>query len=246
MSETVIHLEKVSAGYGHRRVLDALDLAVERGTVTGLLGLNGSGKTTLMRLLNGLLPCDEGTVRVLGLDPWRQRVALQRRLAFMPEHPALYDDMDAEAFFCFCRRLHAGFDRSGARERLDRLGVPCRIRLSRLSRGQRGLVSLSAALARRAEVLLLDDPTLGLDLLARRDLYRSILEDLAERNTAVLFATHQPAEVEGILTHAAFLRDGRIVAGGPIDELKRARAGESTAPDLEEMALQILGGRDAA
>lgn len=246
MSETVIHLEKAIAGYGRRPVLNDLDLSVGRGTVTGLLGLNGSGKTTLMRLLNGLLPGSGGAVRVLGLDPWRQRVALQRRLAFMPEHPALYEDMDADSFLRFCHRLHSGFDRSGARERLDRLGVPLRIRLSRLSRGQQGLVSLSAALARRAEVLLLDDPTLGLDLRARRDLYRSILEELAERNTAVLFATHQPAEVEGILTHAAFLRDGRIVAGGSLEELKRARAGESTAPDLEEMTLQILGGRDAA
>ncbi|MBP7864944.1 MAG: ABC transporter ATP-binding protein [Acidobacteria bacterium] len=246
MSETAIHLENVRVGYGRRRVLDGLDLRVERGTVNGLLGLNGSGKTTLMRLLNGLLPPSGGTVRVLGLDPWRQRVALQRRLAFMPEHPALYDDLDAGSFLRFCRRLHPAFDLVGARDRLEALGVPLGTRLGRLSRGQRGLVSLSAALARRAEVLLLDDPTLGLDLPARRNLYRTILEDLAERDTAVLFATHQPAEVEGILTHVAFLRDGRIVAGGPLDELKRARAGEATAPDLEELTFQILGGQDAA
>lgn len=246
MRESAVHLENVRAGYGKRKVLDGVCLKLERGTVTGLLGLNGSGKTTLMRILNGLLPVSDGTVRVLGMDPWRQRVPLQHRLAFMPEHPALYEDMDAAAFFRFCRRINAGFDAGGAKERLEALGVPLRKRLSLLSRGQRGLVSLSAALARQAEVLLLDDPTLGLDLRARRDLYRTILEDLADRDMAILFATHQPAEVEGILTHAAFLRDGRIVAGGPLDELKRAHADESTVLDLEGITLRILGGQDAA
>ena len=246
MSEHAISISSLRAGYGRRPVLERFDLAAERGTVTGLLGFNGSGKTTLMRVLNGLLPAAAGQVRVLGLDPWRSRVALQRRLAYVPEHPALYDGMTVRQLFAFCRRMHPAWDAELARTRLDALEVPLDARLSRLSRGQRGLVSLTVALARRAEVILLDDPTLGLDVRARRDFYRLILEELAERDAAVLFATHQPAEVEGVLTHAAFLRDGRIVADGPLDELKRGRAEAGEAPDLEELTLTILGGHHAA
>jgi ABC-2 type transport system ATP-binding protein len=174
-----------------------------------LLGPNGAGKTTLMHLLNGLLPPEAGRLRVLGIEPWRARVPLQRRMAAVPETPQVYPWMRDRAFCDLCRRNFPGWDAAYVAGKLAEYGIPPGRRFGRLSRGQQGLVSLLVALGRRGEVLLLDDPTLGLDVLARRQLYQTIVEELAEREVTILFATHRPAEVEGVLTHAAFLRAGR-------------------------------------
>jgi ABC-2 type transport system ATP-binding protein len=246
MSEPVIALEEVAYSYPGHRALDGMTLAVPRGAVMGLLGPNGAGKTTLMHLLNGLVPPAKGRVRVLGLEPWRERVRLQRRLASVPETPLVYPWMTVRGFASFYRRHFPGWDERSILEKLDSYRIPTNRRFDRLSRGQQGLVSLLAALGRRGEVLLLDDPTLGLDVLARRQLYRTIVEELAEREVTILFATHLPAEVEGVLTHAAFLNEGRIVASGTVEELKMSDGDGKTVPSLEELAIHYLGGDHVA
>jgi len=219
---------------------------VPRGAVMGLLGPNGAGKTTLMHLLNGLMPPEAGRLRVLGCEPWRERVPLQRRMASVPETPQVYPWMKVRTFCDFYRRVVPGWDLSFVLDKLAEYGIPVERRFGRLSRGQQGLVSLMAALGRRGEVLLLDDPTLGLDVLARRQLYRAIVEELAEREVTVLFATHLPAEVEGVLTHAAFLRDGRIELQGTVEELKRQATAGGSVPTLEDLAVRHLGGDHVA
>lgn len=246
MSDAVIFLEEVRYSYPGHRALDGVNLAVPRGAVMGLLGPNGAGKTTLMHLLNGLVPPEAGRLRVLGLEPWRERVPLQRRMASVPETPQVYPWMTVRAFSDFCRRNFPGWDGAYVAGKLDEYGIPPERRFGRLSRGQQGLVSLLAALGRRGEVLLLDDPTLGLDVLARRQLYRTIVEELAEREVTILFATHLPAEVEGVLTHAAFLRDGRISLQGMVEELKQQAAADGAVPSLEDLAVRHLGGDHVA
>ena len=246
MSDEVILLEGASYSYPGHRALDGASLAVPRGAVMGLLGPNGAGKTTLMHLLNGLVPPEAGRLRVLGLEPWRERVPLQRRMASVPETPQIYPWITVRAFGDFCRRNFPGWDEAYVAGKLAEYGVPADRRFGRLSRGQQGLVSLLAALGRRGEVVLLDDPTLGLDVLARRQLYRTIVEELAEREVTILFATHLPAEVEGVLTHAAFLRDGRIGLQGTVEELKRQAAADGAVPTLEDLAVRHLGGDHVA
>jgi ABC-2 type transport system ATP-binding protein len=246
MSEPAILLEEVRYSYPGHRALDGVSLAVPRGAVMGLLGPNGAGKTTLMHLLNGLVPPEAGRLRVLGLEPWRERVPLQRRMASVPETPQIYPWMTVRAYGEFCRRNFSGWDVAYVAGKLDEYGIPADRRFDRLSRGQQGLVSLLAALGRRGEVLLLDDPTLGLDVLARRQLYRTIVEELAEREVTILFATHLPAEVEGVLTHAAFLHDSRIALQGTVEELKQQASADGAVPTLEELAVRQLGGGHVA
>lgn len=246
MSEPIIRIENVSFAYSVTKALAGLSLNVEKGSVMGLLGANGAGKTTLMHLLNGLMPPRSGRVRVLGLDPWRERELLQHRLAFVPEQPNAYPWMRVRSYLDFYRRNFPGWDQDAVAGRLHELNIPFHRRIGDLSRGQRGIVSLMAALGRHGDVLLLDDPTLGLDVLARRQLYRTIVEELAEREVTVLFTTHLPAEVEGVLTHAAFIRDGTVAGRGTIEDLKRAHAGPAGAPSLEELSIHYMGGSDAA
>ena len=246
MSDTIIELERVAFAYPGKAVLRGLDLQVARGAVVGLLGPNGSGKTTLMHLLNGLAPCREGSLRVLGLDPWKDRVALQRSLASVPEHPELYPWMRVRQFLAFYRRCYPGWDEAYVRTHLDRFGVPAGDRLGGLSRGQKGLVSLFSALGRKGRVLLLDDPTLGLDVLARRHLYRTIVEELCEREVTTVFATHLPAEVEGVLTHLAFLQAGRVVEAGSVEEVKARHVRDGVSPSVEDLYIALMGGDHVA
>jgi ABC-2 type transport system ATP-binding protein len=247
MSDPAIVIEGLRYAYRPGRpVLRNLSLAVPAGSVMGFLGPNGAGKTTLMHLLNGFMPPDAGVVQVLGCEPWRERAALQRRLAFVPEHPPAYPWMSVAAFLAFYRRACPGWDEGAVRRRLAESEIPLDRRCGALSRGQQGLVSLAVALGRPADVLLLDDPTLGLDILARRRLYSAVVEELAARAVTILFATHLPAEVEGVLTHAAFVAGGRIVAADALEDLKREAAGAGRSAALEDIALRHWGGNHAA
>jgi ABC-2 type transport system ATP-binding protein len=242
MNDLIILAEGVGFGYTHRQVLDGLTLHVPRGSVTGLLGPNGSGKTTLMNLLNGFFPPRQGLIRIMGLDPWRQRDELQRYLAFVPEHPEIYPWMKIRYFIDFYHRIQPTWDAGYFRRKLDEFQISTHIKIGSLSRGQQGLISLLTALARHSEFLLLDDPTLGLDVLARRHLYTTIVEELADTEVTILFATHLPAEVEGLLTHAAFIRHGCIIRQGAIEELKSTNRFGSSGMSLEELTLAYAKG----
>ncbi|HOT01568.1 MAG TPA: ABC transporter ATP-binding protein [Acidobacteriota bacterium] len=247
MSDPAIAIDRLRYAYRPGRpVLRDLSLAVPAGAVMGFLGPNGAGKTTLMHLLNGFMPPDAGAVQVLGREPWRERVAVQRRLAFVPEYPPAYPWLTVTAFLAFYRRVCPGWDEAAARRRLDEAAIPMDQPCGGLSRGQQGLVSLGVALGRPADVLLLDDPTLGLDVLARRRLYTAVVEELAARAVTILFATHLPAEVEGVLTHAAFVAGGRIVAAGALEDLKAEAAAAGRSAALEDIALHHWGGDHAA
>ena len=220
MNDRVIDIRDVIFSYPRNLVLRGLTMHVPAGGVMGLLGANGAGKTTLMYLLNGYAPPQGGRIRILGLDPWREREKLQRKIAYVPEHPVVYDWITVRGFLKLYERLFKGWDEGYVKERLAEYEIPLKQKFASLSRGQQGIVSLVTALGRRPELLLLDDPTRGLDVLSRRQLYRTIVEELSEIPVTILFATHLPAEVEGILTHASFISGGHIVRTGEIEELK--------------------------
>src|SRR3990172_4543130 len=145
--------------YGRTTVVEGLSLAVPRGSVYALLGRNGAGKSSLLRVLLGQRPAAIGRVRLLGEDPWRHRSSLMAKVGVVPEEPDAPPEMTAAQLSAFCGRLHARWDGGAVAERLRRFEVPPDRAFGRLSKGQRGAVSLALALGHTPELLLLDDPT---------------------------------------------------------------------------------------
>ena len=226
----------VTVSYGRRRLLEPLDLRVARGAVYALLGRNGTGKSSLVRVLTGLQPPTDGTVRLLGRDPWRQRAALMAEVGFVAEDPQAPPEMTARALVTFCGRLRRRWDGAGALARLRRFDVPLDVPFRRLSKGQRKQVELAVALAHRPRLLVLDDPSLGLDPVARHALFGEVLAELAEGETTVFLTTHDLTAVEGVADHVGVLADGRLVVDEPLEQLKarfrRLRLGRADEPAL--------------
>lgn len=209
-SAVELALRGVCFGYGAEAILADLDLEVRRGEVYALLGRNGAGKTTLFSLLAGRAAPARGSVRLCGRDPWRERADLLREVAIVPEQPDAPSDLPARALADFCAALYPAWDGDGFRARLARFGVSLARPFGRLSKGERGQVTLALALAARPRLLLADDPTLGLDAVARRALVEEIVGELAERGTTILIATHDFAAVEGIADRVGILLGGRL------------------------------------
>ena len=219
-AETLLECRGVAVRYGRRALFGPLDLAVPSGAVYALLGRNGSGKSSLVRVLLGLQPPTAGHVRLLGRDPWRERPALMRDVGFVAEEPQAPPEMTAAALVAFGARLHPTWDAAGALGRLARFAVPVTTPFGRLSKGQRKQVELALALAHRPRVLVLDDPSLGLDPVARRALFGELLAELADAGTTVLITTHDLEAVEGVADRVGVLAGGRLVVDEALEELK--------------------------
>jgi ABC-2 type transport system ATP-binding protein len=229
--------------YGRTTVVEGLSLAVPRGSVYALLGRNGAGKSTLLRVLLGQRPAASGRVLLLGEDPWRRRTRLMAKVGVVPEEPDAPPEMTPAQLSAFCGRLHARWDGGAVAERLRRFEVPLDRPFGSLSKGQRGAVSLALALGHTPELLLLDDPTLGLDVVARDAVFQEVIGDLADRGTTVFVTTHDLRAIEGIADHVAILHRGRLVLAGALEALK---AEHDLA--LEQIFASVAGTRasDAA
>ena len=210
-----LEMDGLSVSYGRTHVVDGLTLAVPRGSVFALLGRNGAGKSSLLRVLLGQRPPAKGRVRLLGEDPWRHRTSLMARVGVVPEEPDAPPEMTPVQLSAFCARLHARWDSPAVAERLRRFDVPADRPFGRLSKGQKGAVMLALALGHAPELLLLDDPTLGLDVVARDAVFQEVIGDLADRGTTVFVTTHDLQSIEGIADHVAILHEGRLALAGP-------------------------------
>lgn len=237
-----ILIRDVTLRYGRTTALDRLDLHVPEGSVYALLGRNGSGKSSLVKALLGHRRPDGGVLEIDGLDPWQARHRLMRRIAATPETPDAPPAMKVEALGSFVGSFHRSWDAAGFRSRLDRFGIPLSKPFGSLSRGQKGLVMLSLALAQRPELLLLDDPTLGLDPVARRFVFDELIGELADRGTTVLLTTHDLEGIERIATHVGILGKGKLLAEGELEELRQsAVARGAAAPTLESLFFHFAG-----
>jgi ABC-2 type transport system ATP-binding protein len=234
----VVETVGLSIRYGRTRVLENVTLAVPEGSVYALLGRNGSGKSSLLRVLLGERPPSSGAVRLLGKDPWRSRAALMADVGVVPEEPNAPPEMTARQLSAFCGRLHARWDAAAVSERLSRFEVPAERPFGSLSKGQKGAVMLALALGHAPRLLLLDDPTLGLDVVARDAVFREVIGDLADRGTSVFVTTHDLLAVEGIADEIAILHGGRLVLSGALEPLKTER-GQS----LEQLFASVAGTR---
>jgi ABC-2 type transport system ATP-binding protein len=221
MSDGAVVYRGVTRHFGKTIALTGLDLTVEPGSVVGLIGRNGAGKTTALRLAHGVLHPDAGEIRVLGLDPVRQGREIRERASLLSEESALYPWMTVDEIMRFTAGLHPRWDDEFAREIRDKLELDPKAKIKTLSRGSRAKVALVLAVAVKPELLLLDDPTAGLDPLVRREVLEGILEAVPAEGGAVVYASHLVHDVERVSDRVAVLDRGRLVLEGGVEELKK-------------------------
>jgi ABC-2 type transport system ATP-binding protein len=205
--------------YGSRWALRDCDLEVPRGTVTALVGPNGAGKTTLLQLVVGLSRATTGEVRVLGCAPGRDAGQLLPRVGFVAQEHPLYAGFTIAETLKLGRKLNANWDRAFALDRIEALGLPPDQKVGKLSGGQRAQVALTLALAKRPELLLLDEPVASLDPLARREFLQSVMEAVAESGMTVVLSSHIVADLERVCDHLVILSTARVQLAGPIEEI---------------------------
>jgi ABC-2 type transport system ATP-binding protein len=209
--------------YGGTLALDALDLAVEQGEVYGYLGPNGAGKTTTIRLLLGLHRASAGRAELFGIDAWRDAVAAHRRVAYVAGEPALWPAMTGAETFEFLARLRGGTDVAYRNLLVERFKLDTSKKVRALSKGNRQKVQLIAALSTRADLLLLDEPTAGLDPLMEVA-FRDTVHEARKRGQTVFLSSHILSEVEALCDRVGILRDGRLVDEGTLAELRHLSA----------------------
>jgi ABC-2 type transport system ATP-binding protein len=234
-----ISLDGLTVRYGQRLALDQVSLDVPEGSVYALLGRNGAGKSSLVRCLLGEQKPSAGRALLLGRDVWRERASILAEVGVVPEDPNAPPAMTARQLSRFCSRLYPRWDAAGVEARLKRFGVPSGIPFGKLSKGQKGQVSLALALASSPRLLVLDDPTLGLDAVARKAVFEELIGDLADRGTTVFITTHDLAGVERIADRVGILNQGRLVLDEEMEALK-ARFRRISFPRSREAAVGRL------
>jgi ABC-2 type transport system ATP-binding protein len=239
--------ERITVRFGRRIALSEVSLAVEPGAFYALLGRNGAGKSSLVRCLLGEQRPDEGRALLLGLDAWRHRHRALREVGVVPEESHAPPQATANQLARFCSRLYPRWDGAGCARRLAQFGIPAEVPFGQLSKGERGQVALTLALACLPRLLVLDDPTLGLDPVARRALFAELIDELADRGTTVFLATHELAAVEGIASQVAILDHGHLVIDESLERLKgRFRRIHQRRPEQSRPRLVVAGGESAA
>ncbi|HZQ87891.1 MAG TPA: ABC transporter ATP-binding protein [Acidimicrobiales bacterium] len=219
----MIRIDRLTKRFGSTVALDALDLEVRDGEVFGFLGPNGAGKTTTIRLLLGLLHPTSGEATVLGLDPWRDVVALHRRVAYVPGEFNAWPQLTGTETLELLGRLHGGVDEEYRALLVKRFDLDVSKRGRQYSKGNRQKLALIAALSTRAELLVLDEPTSGLDPLMEVT-FRDCVGEAKGRGQTVFLSSHILSEVEAVCDRVGILRAGRLVDQGTLDDLRHLSA----------------------
>jgi len=205
--------------FGTTIALDGIDLRVEEGRILGLIGPNGAGKTTALNAIVGLTPYD-GTVNVLGHDPWRERDQLMRDVCFIADVAVLPRWIRVSQMIEYVADVHPRFDRTKAEEFLSKTTIKRGSKVRELSKGMVTQLHLALVMAMGAKLLVLDEPTLGLDILYRKQFYDSLLNDYFDGSRTIVVATHEVEEIQHVLTDLMFIDRGRIVFGCSMEELE--------------------------
>ena len=217
--DVVIRAAGLTKSFGKFQALRGLDLSVARGEVHGFLGPNGSGKSTTIRVLLGLLRASGGTVSVLGADPWRDVVALHRQLAYVPGDVSLWPGMSGGEAIDLLGSLRGGLDEARRAELIERFELDPTKRGRQYSKGNRQKVAIVAALASNVGLLILDEPSSGLDPLME-NVFQEVIGEAKERGASVLLSSHILSEVETLADRLSIIRDGRIVQEGTLAQLR--------------------------
>jgi ABC-2 type transport system ATP-binding protein len=208
----------VSKHFGQVRAVDDVSFDIEKGKILGLIGPNGAGKTTLLKAVLGLTDC-EGDLSVLGLNPFRQRKKLMQNICFIADVAVLRRWIKVSQLLDYVEAIHPNFSRVRAEELLQQTNVRAGARVKELSKGMVVQLHLSIIMAIDAKLLVLDEPTLGLDILFRKEFYANLLNDYFDEERTILVTTHQVEEIENLLTDIMFINDGRILLDSTMETL---------------------------
>jgi len=224
--------------FGTTVALDGIGLRVEEGRILGLIGPNGAGKTTALNAILGLTPY-EGELRVLGRDPWNEREKLMRDVCFISDVAVLPRWMRVSQALEYVAGVHPRFDRGKAESFLARTTIKQTSKVRELSKGMVTQLHLALVMAIDARLLVLDEPTLGLDILYRKQFYDALLNDYFDRTRTIVVTTHQVEEVQHVLTDLMFINFGRIVLSGTMEEIEARYAEMTVNPEQVEAARAI-------
>ena len=222
MSQTVVEINDLSRSFGDKIALDRVAFRATAGQVYGLVGANGAGKTTLLKHLLGLLRATTGSVRVFGLDPVRDPVGVLGRIGYLSEEHELPEWMRVDELMSYTQAYHPSWDAAYARELLETFALDPAKKVKELSKGMRAQAGLIAAVAHRPELLILDEPSSGLDAVVRRDILDAIVRTVADDGRTVIFSSHLLDEVERMSDHVTMIQNGRIALSGVLDDVRGA------------------------
>jgi ABC-2 type transport system ATP-binding protein len=222
MGQTVVDITNLSRSFGDKSALDGVSFSAIAGRVYGLVGSNGAGKTTLIKHLLGLLRATTGSVRVFGLDPSRDPAGVLARIGYLSEERELPEWMRIDELMRYTQAYHRTWDASYARELLETFALDPTKKIKELSKGMRAQAGLIAAVAHRPELLILDEPSSGLDPVVRRDILDAIVRAVADDGRTVIFSSHLLNEVERMSDHVTLMHQGRVMLSGILDEVRGA------------------------
>src|SRR6185436_4599205 len=220
MEQSVVDVNNLSRTFGDKAALDAVSFRATAGQVYGLVGSNGAGKTTLLKHLLGLLRAASGSVRVFGLDPVRDPVGVLGRVGYLSEERELPDWMRIDELMRYTQAYHPTWDAAYARELLESFALDPSKKVKELSKGMRAQAGLIAAVAHRPKLLILDEPSSGLDAVVRRDILDAVVRTVADDGRTVIFSSHLLEEVERMSDYVTMLHGGRVTLSGPLDEVR--------------------------
>jgi ABC-2 type transport system ATP-binding protein len=220
MKPSIVDIVGLSRRFGKAQALENVSFNVLEGQVYGIVGANGAGKTTLIKHLLGLLRAQSGTVRVFGLDPVRDPVGVLQRVGYLSEDRELPEWMRIDDLLRYMQAYYPSWDAAYARKLVDSFGLDCSQKIKQLSQGMRAQAGLAAAVAHRPELLVLDEPSSGLDTVVRRDILDAIVRMVVDDGRTVIFSSHLLEEVERMSDQVIMMQSGRIVLDGAVDQIR--------------------------
>jgi ABC-2 type transport system ATP-binding protein len=246
LSESVINVAELTRRFGAKTALDSVSVSMPRGAVYGLVGANGAGKTTLIKHILGLLRAQGGSVRVFGLDPVTDPVAVLSRIGYLSEENDLPGWMRVDELIRYSRAFYPAWDDAYAEELRQGFALDPTAKIKNLSRGQKARVGLLIALAHRPELLVLDEPSSGLDPIVRRDILGAVIRTVANEGRTVLFSSHFLGEIEQVADHVTLINEGRIVLSASLDAIRESHRVDGRVPSLDEIFVARVGASAAA
>ncbi len=241
MTASVITVSELTRRFGATTALASVSLSVPRGAVYGLVGANGAGKTTLIKHMLGLLRAESGSVRIFGHDPVADPVPVLSRIGYLSEENDLPGWMRVDELIRYSRAFYPAWDDAYAEELRQAFALDPTARLKNLSRGQKARAGLLIALSHRPELLVLDEPSSGLDPIVRRDILGAVIRTIADEGRTVLFSSHLLEEVEQVADHVTMIDHGRIVLSAPLREIKESHRIGGRLPSLDEIFVARVG-----
>jgi ABC-2 type transport system ATP-binding protein len=246
LSESVINVSGLTRRFGAKTALDSVSVYMPRGAVYGLVGANGAGKTTLIKHILGLLRAQSGSVRVFGLDPVADPVAVLSRIGYLSEENDLPGWMRVDELIRYSRAFYPAWDDVYAEGLRQSFALDPDAKIKTLSKGQKARAGLLIALAHRPELLVLDEPSSGLDPIVRRDILGAVIRTIADEGRTVLFSSHLLGEVEQVADHVTMINRGKIVLSAALETIREMHRVDGRVLSLDEIFVARVGTSAAA